>query len=72
MGAVGWALLFLPMMLGLPVACVGLILRLCEWSWQEPPGSKGSTSILAGYGLVCIVNLLLVLLVGFGVVWIQG
>ena len=48
-----WLLLFLPMMIGLPVACVGIILRLCEWSWRKPTGSMGSTSLLAGYGLVC-------------------
>jgi hypothetical protein len=59
-----WALLFLPMMVGLPFACVGLIPRLCEWSWHKPSESMGSTSILAGYGLVCTVNLLLVLLGG--------
>jgi len=63
MGA-AWALLFLPMVLGLPIACVGLILRLCEWSWRKPSGSMGSTSILAGYGFVCAANLLLVILAG--------
>jgi len=57
MGA-GWAFLVFPMVLGLPVACVGLILRLCEWSWQKPPGSMGSRHILAGYGAVCALNLL--------------
>jgi len=55
----GGVLLFLPMALGLPIACVGLILRLCEGSWQKPAGSMGSTAILAGYGYVCTVNLLL-------------
>jgi hypothetical protein len=56
-------LLFMPMALGLPVATVGLILRLCEWSWQKPSGSMGSTAILCGYGVVCAINLLLVGLV---------
>ncbi len=31
MGA-GFFLLFLPIILGLPFACVGVILMLCEWS----------------------------------------
>ena len=66
------ALLFLPMMMGLPFACVGLILRLCEWSWHKPSGSMGSTSILAGYGFVSAVNLLLVCLVGIVSVRFNG
>jgi hypothetical protein len=60
------------MVLGLPVACVGLILRLCEWSWRKPSGSMGSTFILAGYGLVCTVNLLLVGLAGMLAVCFGG
>jgi hypothetical protein len=54
----GLAFLVFPMVLGLPVACVGLVLRLCEWSWHKPSGSMGSTRILAGYGTVCALNLL--------------
>jgi hypothetical protein len=66
-----WALLFLPMMLGLPFACVALILRLCESSWQKPSGSMGSTSILAGYGMVCAGNLLLVCLLSIMSAWFR-
>jgi hypothetical protein len=53
-------LLFLPTALGLPFACVGLILRLCEWSWGKPAGSMGSRSILTGFGVLCLANILLV------------
>jgi hypothetical protein len=71
MGA-GWAFLVFPMVLGLPVACVGLILRLCEWSWGKPAGSLGSRSILAGYGTVCALNLLVVGLIAVIHVQIDG
>jgi hypothetical protein len=64
-----WALLFFPMMLALPFACVGMILRLCEWSWHKPSGSMGSTSMLAGYGLVSAVNLLFLCLWGVVAAW---
>jgi hypothetical protein len=67
-----WALLFLPIMLGLPFACVALILTLCEWRWHKPSGRMGSRSILAGYGLVCALNLLLVCLLGVVAIWLQG
>jgi hypothetical protein len=66
------ALLFFPMLLGLPFSCVGLILLLCERSWRKPTGSMGSTFILAGYGLVCTANLLLVGLVGIMAVTYGG
>ncbi len=58
----GYALLFLPMVLGLPFAWVGLILRLCEWGWGKCRGDLGSTSMLAAYGYICSLNLLLVIL----------
>jgi hypothetical protein len=61
----GYALLFLPILLALPFACVAVILRLCEWSWGKRPGSMGSTSILAGFGLVCLVNILLLCVVAW-------
>jgi hypothetical protein len=54
------AFLVFPMVLGVPIACVGFILRLCEWSWGKPRGSMGSTSILAAYGAVCALNLLVI------------
>jgi hypothetical protein len=43
----------LPTVLGLPLGCVGLIIRLCEWSWEKPAGSMGSTGLLLGSGLLC-------------------
>ena len=67
-----WALLFLPMVIGLPFACIGLILLLCEWSWRKPSGSMGSWSILAGYGLVCTLNLMLVFLLALAAAWFKG
>ncbi len=62
MGA-GVCLLFLPVVLGVPFACVGVILMLCEWSWGKPVGSMGSTGILAGFGLLCLATILLVWLI---------
>ncbi len=58
----GYALLFLPIVMGLPIACVALVLRLCEWGWEKPRGELSSTSILAAYGFVCAMNLLLLIL----------
>ncbi len=58
----GFALLFLPIALALPFACVAVILRLCEWSWRKPAGSMGSTKLMAGFGTICLANLLLVCL----------
>jgi hypothetical protein len=46
-------LVALPAVLGLPLGCIGLILRLCEWSWEKPAGSMGSTRLLVGSGLLC-------------------
>jgi hypothetical protein len=62
------ALLFLPIALGLPIACVGAILWLCERSWGKPPGSMGSTSILAAFGFLCLLNIL----GAFLLVWIHA
>jgi hypothetical protein len=59
MGA-GFLLLFLPIVLGLPFACVGIILWMCERSWDKRAGSMGSCSLLAGFGVLCLVNILLV------------
>ena len=56
----GLFLLSLPVVLGLPFACVGIILWLCEWSWGKSAGSMGSRSLLAGFGVLCLVNILLV------------
>jgi hypothetical protein len=67
-----WAFVFLPMLLGLPFACVAMIVRLCEWSWQKPRGSMGSTGMLAAYGLVCAVNLLAVFLFALSAIWFRG
>lgn len=45
--------LALPALFGLPLACVGLIVRLCEWSWEKPAGSMGSTGLLLISGILC-------------------
>ena len=45
--------LALPATLGLPLGCVGLVLRLCEWSWGKEAGSMGSTWLLLVGGLPC-------------------
>jgi hypothetical protein len=68
----GFALLFFPIILGLPFAAVAMLLRLCEWSWQKPSGSMGSTPILAAYGLVCAVNILLVYLFALLAIGVRG
>jgi hypothetical protein len=44
--------LVLPTVFGLPLGCVGLVVRLCEWSWEKPAGSMGSTRLLLGCGLL--------------------
>jgi hypothetical protein len=46
-------LLGLPALFGLPLGCIGLVLRLCEWSWEKPAGSMGSTRLFLGSGLLC-------------------
>jgi hypothetical protein len=54
---VGPGVLFLvavPAVFGLPLACVGMILRLCEWSWEKPSGSTGSTGLLLASALLCL------------------
>lgn len=60
----GWLLVFvtgLLLVFGIPLAAVGLILRLCEWSWQKPAGSLGSLGLLGAGALLCLPLLLLVL-----------
>jgi hypothetical protein len=47
-------LVAMPAVFGLPLGCVGLILRLCEWSWEKPTGSMGSTRILLAASLLCL------------------
>jgi hypothetical protein len=54
-------LLALPALFGLPLTLVGLVLRLCEWSWEKPPGSMGSAGLLVTGGVLCLP-----LLVGLG------
>ncbi len=46
--------LAMPLIFGLPLVCVGLILRLCEYSWRKEPGSMGSTGLLVAGGLLCL------------------
>ena len=47
-------LLAIPAVFGVPLACVGAILRLCEWSWQKPAGSMGSRRFLLAAALLCL------------------
>ena len=70
----GWSFLLLsvPIALGLPFACVGLILRLCEWSWDKPAGSMGSTSILGGFGVLCLVTILGVFVLAWLATWFRS
>ena len=50
----GVLLLFaLPAVVGLPLGCIGFVLRLCEWSWRKPAGSMGSTRLLLVSGFLC-------------------
>jgi hypothetical protein len=52
---VGWSwLLFLPAALGLPLLAVGVVLRLVEWSWGDPPGARGSRWLMAWGALLCL------------------
>lgn len=39
---------------GLPLLAVGVVLRLCERSWQRPRGSMGSLWLLGVGGLLCL------------------
>jgi hypothetical protein len=47
-------LLALPAVVGLPLACVGLIVLLCEWSWGKRAGDMGSTGLLLAAGFLCL------------------
>jgi hypothetical protein len=52
---VGWPLLlFLPAALGLPLLAVGVVLRLVEWAWGDPPGARGSRWLTAWGALLCL------------------
>ena len=53
----GW-LLFMPMVLGLPLASVGAILGMCESSWHKPRGSMGSRWMLGIGGLLCLPGII--------------
>ena len=55
----GWGLLWgLLATFGIPLAVVGAILWLCEWSWQKPAGSMGSRWLLGAGVLLCLPLLL--------------
>jgi hypothetical protein len=51
-----WLIVLVALMLafGLPVATVGVVLRLCEWSWPKPAGSLGSRGLLIAGGLLSL------------------
>jgi hypothetical protein len=51
-------LLAVPAVFGVPLACVGVILRLCEWSWHKPAGSMGSLRLLVASALLVLPALL--------------
>jgi len=46
--------LALPAVVALPMGCVGLILRLCEWSWEKPAGNMGSFAIVLIAAMLCL------------------
>src|SRR5262245_29363337 len=55
----GWWLLWgVLAAFGVPLAVVGIILRLCERSWQKPAGSMGSRWLLVAGVLLCLPLLL--------------
>jgi len=35
---------------GIPLAVIGVIMGLCEWSWEKPAGSMGSLRLM-GIGI---------------------
>jgi hypothetical protein len=57
-------LILMPAVLALPLAAVGVILRLCEWSWEKKPGEMGSRALLKSF--LAVVGACLVLLVVVG------
>jgi hypothetical protein len=51
----GWGLLWgLLATFGTPLAAIGVILWLCERSWQRPVGSMGSRWLLGAGILLCL------------------
>lgn len=46
MFAVVLFILILVGQLGLPLLAIGVILRLCEWSWDKKGGELGSSSMI--------------------------
>ena len=62
----GWSflLLWLGLVLaafGLPLGCVGLILLLCERSWQKPAGAMGSIGMLLVASILCLPTVVVLL-----------
>jgi hypothetical protein len=43
---------------GIPLTAIGVVLRLCESSWEKPSGSMGSTWFMAIGFLLCMPALL--------------
>jgi hypothetical protein len=60
----GERLILMPAVLALPLAAVGVTLRLCEWSWEKKPGELGSWALLKSF--VAVVSACLALLVVAG------
>lgn len=49
---------------GLPLICVGIILRLTEWSWGKTRGSHGATGYLAA-GVLLVLPFVLLIAIGY-------
>jgi hypothetical protein len=51
-----WLIVLVALMtaFGVPVLAVGVVVRLCEWSWPAPPGGLGSRGLLAAGGVLCL------------------
>jgi hypothetical protein len=59
-----WFLAFVLAAFGLPCVLVGLILLLCEYSWEDGPrGRTGGQAFLLAGALLCLPAALLCLLV---------
>jgi hypothetical protein len=63
---IGWTwLLFLPAVFGLPLAAIGIVVLLCEWSWEKPAGTMGSRWLLACSAILCLPAAIILL----GALW---
>ena len=49
---------------GIPLICVGTILRLTEWSWKKQRGSNGSTKLLVA-GILLVMPVILYFVISY-------